>query len=238
MEKTEDIKTLINAFIGYRELLTPIQSGLSDFLETYNSVRDDIEKLNTAFDGSAQNNLQSIAKTLASQAEKSTDLSSRIEQFAKATNRYVSQVDNLVSLLEKTEQRIATINDIEHKVSEQIKKLDAVIEEKKISYNLRDLQRSLEGYDSNVRRVSDFINKDVAEVLSENARKIDEIKQGEESLQKEISGEKTSVEELLETAQKNNELLRRIAEASDVNEEYIYTVIDKWAQSRKVKTKK
>ena len=238
MEKTEDLKTLINAFIGYRELLTPIQSGLSDFLETYNSVRDDIEKLNTAFDGSAQNNLQSIAKTLASQAEKSTDLSSRIEQFAKATNKYVSQVDNLVSLLEKTEQRIATINDIEHKVSEQIKKLDAVIEEKKISYNLRDLQRSLEGYDSNVRRVSDFINKDVAEVLSENARKIDEIKQGEESLQKEISGEKTSVEELLETAQKNNELLRRIADSSDVNEEYIYTVIDKWAQSRKVKTKK
>ena len=238
MEKTEDIKTLINAFIGYRELLTPIQNGLADFLETYNGVRDDIEKLNSAFDGSAQNNLQSIAKTLAAQAEKSTDLSSRIEQFAKATNRYVSQVDNLVSLLERTEQKIAAINEIENKASAQLKKLDAVIEEKKINYNLRDLQRSLEGYDNNVKKVSDFINKDVAEVLSENARKIEEIKQGEEELQKNLVEEKSSVEELLETARKNNEVLRRIVEASDVNEEYIYTVIDKWAQSRKVKTKK
>ena len=58
MDKTEDLKTLIDAFIGYRDLLTPIQSGLSDFLETYNGVRDDIEKLNSAFDGSAQSNLQ------------------------------------------------------------------------------------------------------------------------------------------------------------------------------------
>lgn len=238
MDKTEDLKTLIDAFIGYRDLLTPIQSGLADFLETYNGVRDDIEKLNSAFDGNAQSNLQSIAKTLASQAEKSTDLSSRIEQFAKATTKYVSQIDNLVVLLEKTEQRLAAINEIEGKASAQIKKLDAVIEEKKINYNLRDLQRSLEGYDNNVRKVSDFINKDVAEVLSENARKIDSIKQGEETLGKELSEERASVEALLESSQKNAELLKRIAENNDVNEEYIYAVIDKWAASRKVKTKK
>ena len=238
MDKTEDLKTLINAFIGYRDLLTPIQSGLNDFLETYNGVRDDIEKLNSAFDGSAQNNLQSIAKTLAAQAEKSTDLSSRIEQFSKATNRYVAQVDNMVALLEKTEQKIVAINEIENKASAQLKKLDEVIEEKKINYNLRDLQRSLEGYDNNVKKVSDFINKDVAAVLSENARKIEEIKQGGESLQKDLAAEKTSVEELLDAAQKNNELLRRIADNNDVNEEYIYAVLDKWAASRKVKTKK
>ncbi len=238
MDKTEDLKTLIDAFIGYRDLLTPIQSGLSDFLETYNGVRDDIEKLNSAFDGSAQSNLQSIAKTLASQAEKSTDLSSRIEQFAKATTKYVSQIDNLVALLERTEQKIAAINEIEGKASEQIKKLDAVIEEKKINYNLRDLQRSLEGYDNNVKKVSDFINKDVAEVLSENARKIDAIKQGEESLGKELAEERASVSALLESSQKNAELLKKIAETGDVNEEYIYTVIDKWAVSRKVKIKK
>ena len=219
MDKTEDLKTLIDAFIGYRDLLTPIQSGLSDFLETYNGVRDDIEKLNSAFDGSAQSNLQSIAKTLASQAEKSTDLSSRIEQFAKATTKYVSQIDNLVALLERTEQKIAAINEIEGKASEQIKKLDAVIEEKKINYNLRDLQRSLEGYDNNVRKVSDFINKDVAEVLSENARKIDAIKQNGESLGKELSEERASVDALLESSQKNAELLKRIAESNDVNEE-------------------
>lgn len=238
MDKTEDLKTLIDAFIGYRDLLTPIQSGLADFLETYNGVRDDIEKLNSAFDGSAQSNLQTIARTLASQAEKSTDLSSRIEQFAKATNKYVSQIDNLVALLEKTEQKISAINEIEGKASEQIKKLDAVIEEKKINYNLRDLQRSLEGYDNNVRKVSDFINKDVAEVLSENARKIDAIKQGEENLGKELSEERASVDALLESSQKNAELLKKIAESNDVNEEYIYTVIDKWAASRKVKIKK
>ena len=238
MDKTEDLKTLIDAFIGYRDLLTPIQSGLSDFLETYNGVRADIEKLNSAFDGSAQSNLQSIAKTLASQAEKSTDLSSRIEQFAKATTKYVSQIDNLVALLERTEQKIAAINEIEGKASEQIKKLDAVIEEKKINYNLRDLQRSLEGYDNNVKKVSDFINKDVAEVLSENARKIDAIKQGEESLGKELAEERASVSALLESSQKNAELLKKIAETGDVNEEYIYTVIDKWAVSRKVKIKK
>ena len=201
-------------------------------------VRDDIEKLNAAFDGSAQSNLQAIAKTLAMQAEKSTDLSSRIEQFAKATNKYVTQIDSLVSILEKTEQKLVSINEIENKASAQLKKLDEVIEEKKISYNLRDLQRSLEGYDNNVRKVSDFINKDVADVLSENAKKIDEIRKGEEALQKDLLMEKETVEQLLVGSQQTTELLKKIADTKDVNEEYIYAVIDKWAESRKVKTKK
>ncbi len=238
MDKTEDLKTLIDAFIGYREMLTPIQDGLSDFLETYDRVRDDIEKLNAAFDGSAQTNLQAIAKTLAMQAEKSTDLSSRIEQFAKATGKYVAQIDSLVGILEKTEQKLASINEIENKASAQLKKLDEVIEEKKISYNLRDLQRSLEGYDNNVRKVSDFINKDVADVLSENAKKIDEIRKGEESLQRDLLSEKETLEKLLENSAQTSAILHRIADTKDVNEEYIYAVIDKWAESRRVKTKK
>ena len=68
--------------------------------------------------------------------------------------------------------------------------------------------------------------------------KIDAIKQGEENLGKELSEERASVDALLESSQKNAELLKKIAESNDVNEEYIYTVIDKWAASRKVKIKK
>ncbi len=238
MEKTDELRTLIDAFKGYRDLLTPIQSGLADFLATYDALRADVEKLNASFDGEAQKNLKSISDTLAAQAEKSTDLSSRIDQFVRSTNRYVSQIGEMTALFEKTEQKLSTINDIENQASAQLKKLDAVIEEKKINYNLRDLQRSLEGYDNNVRKVSDFINKDVADVLSANAKKIENIQQGNEKLLQDLTVEKESVQELIEQTRLNNELLQKLSDQNDVNEEYIFAVIDKWAASRKVKMKK
>ena len=45
-----DIQILIDSFKGYRDLLSPIQKNLSDFVQTFEFIRFDIEKLNTAFE--------------------------------------------------------------------------------------------------------------------------------------------------------------------------------------------
>ena len=59
MIKEEDIKELIESFKQYREMLVPIQSNIHSFLETYDSMREDIDTLNKSFDGNIQKNLQS-----------------------------------------------------------------------------------------------------------------------------------------------------------------------------------
>ena len=45
------------------------------------------------------------------------------------------------------------------------------------------------------------------------------------------------LDKLSETYKETNALLRKIVEKEDVNEAYIFDVLDKWAQSRKVKIK-
>ena len=50
--------------------------------------------------------------------------------------------------------------------------------------------------------------------------------------------EKSSIEELSENYRATNALLKKILEKNDVNEEYIFEIIDKWAETRRVKTKK
>lgn len=59
MENNELLQ-LINAFKGYRDLLSPIQENLKEFSDTFVSMRDDIEKLNDAFDDKSKSNLESI----------------------------------------------------------------------------------------------------------------------------------------------------------------------------------
>ena len=54
----------------------------------------------------------------------------------------------------------------------------------------------------------------------------------------EIEEEKKSIDALAETYASSNELLKKIVEKQDVNEEYIYDILDRWAESRRVKTKK
>ena len=44
--------------------------------------------------------------------------------------------------------------------------------------------------------------------------------------------------ELVETYKSSNELLKKIVEKQDVNEAYIFDILDKWAEERKVKIKK
>ena len=46
------------------------------------------------------------------------------------------------------------------------------------------------------------------------------------------------MESLIEEYKATNAFLRKIVENNDVNESYLFDVLDKWAQDRKVKIKK
>lgn len=236
MENSE-VNALIDAFIGYREMLVPIQNDMHDFLETYDALKNDVEKLDKAFSGDVQGKLTEIYKTLSSQAEKSEALTRKVDEFLKSTTKYTDEVSKLMTMFESIQTKISAVNDIETKAEEQISRLDEILEEKKRNYDLKDLKNSLDKYNANLQSVSEFINKDVADNIVENTKTIQEIKSGNTSVVNSLMEEKSSIEALSENYKTTNELLKKILEKNDVNEEYIFDIIDKWAEDRKVKTK-
>lgn len=237
MENSE-VNALIDAFIGYREMLVPIQNDLHDFLETYDALRNDVDKIDKAFSGDVQGKLTEIYKTLSSQAEKSEALTRKVDEFLKSTTEYTEQISKLMTMFESIQTKITSVNEIEARAEEQISKLDGIIEEKKRNYDLKDLKNSLDRYNSNLQAVSEFINKDVAENIVENTKTIQEIKSGNASVISHLESEKSSIEQLTKDYQNSNELLKKILEKNDVNEEYIFDIMDKWAEERRVKTKR
>ena len=237
MENSE-VNALIDAFIGYREMLVPIQNDMHDFLETYDALRNDVDKLDAAFSGDVQGKLQQIYKTLADQAEKSEALVRKVDEFLKSTTKYTEEVSKLMNMFESIQSKISAVNDIESKAEEQISRLDEILEEKKRNYDLKDLKTSLDKYNSNLQSVSEFINKDVADALKNSADTIAEIRDKNNNIFNAITEEKGSIEKLAESYASSSKMLKKIVEDNDVNEEYIFEILDKWAESRKVKTKK
>lgn len=233
-----EVNALIDAFVGYREMLVPIQSDLHEFLSTYEALKNDLQKMDTAFSGDVQKKLTEIYSSLSSQAEKSAELTRKVDQFLQSSNRYTEEVNKLISTFESISGRISSVNELEAKAEEQIGKLDNILDEKRRSYNLKDLEKSLDQYNANLQNVSDFINKQVAENIIENTRSMQSVKDGNENIAKRLEEEKKSVDDLVGEYKSSNELLRKIVENQDVNEEYIFDIIDRWAESRKVKTKR
>ncbi|MBQ4072979.1 MAG: hypothetical protein IJD50_04625 [Clostridia bacterium] len=233
-----EVKMLIETFKGYRDLLTPIQSNLNDFITTYSGLQGDIDRLNQAFSGDAKTNLEKIYRTLSGQAEKATDLASQIDRFMKMSSKYTEDITKLLNTVEKVADKLENISSLESKAETQLGKLESILDEKRKSYNVKELQRTLENYDDNVRRMNEFINKDVAEKVADSNAKINAVKSGSEAMLNRISQEKTSIEQLTATYKETNQLLRKIIEKDDVNEAYLYDILDKWASERKVKIKK
>ena len=233
-----EVKMLIETFKGYRDLLTPIQSNLNDFITTYSGLQGDIDRLNQAFSGDAKTNLEKIYRTLSGQAEKATDLASQIDRFMKMSSKYTDDITKLLNTVEKVSDKLENISSLESKAETQLGKLESILDEKRKSYNVKELQRTLENYDDNVRRMNEFINKDVAEKVADSNAKINAVKSGSEAMLNRISQEKTSIEQLTATYKETNQLLRKIIEKDDVNEAYLYDILDKWASERKVKIKK
>ena len=233
-----EVKILIETFKSYRDLLTPIQSNLNDFIATYSGVQSDLDRLNQAFSGDARGSLDKIYRTLSSQAEKASDLATQIDQFMRMSGKYTEDISKLLNTVEKVADKLENISELETKAETQLGKLESILDEKRKSYNVKELQRTLENYDDNVRKMNEFINKDVAEKVADSNQKINAVKSGSEALMKNISNQKGSIEELTSTYRETNRLLKQIIEKDDVNEQHLYEVLDKWAEARKVKIKK
>ena len=63
MENAE-VKELIESFKAYRELLVPVLKNLNDFIGTYDAMRENVEKVNAAFDGNFGARLDDIFKQM------------------------------------------------------------------------------------------------------------------------------------------------------------------------------
>lgn len=238
MERNDEFTALTEAFRSYRDLLIPLKESLFSFADDYESVKSNIVRLNNAFDGDIQGKLQVIMNNLNQQAQKANDLASRIDQFVSVTNRYVNETEKVISMFSGLEKSLKSVSDLEKRAEDSLEKIDAIAEEKKKSYNLTQLQKSLEGYNTSLQTVSEFINKDVAKVMSDNTKKLENIKTGTDAVEKKLEQENTDLATLIKTYGETNALLRSIVEKNDVNEEYLFDILDKWAMQRKVKTKK
>lgn len=238
MENNDNLQLLIDSFIEYRKILVPIQETLYNFSQTYNQLKDDIQKLDVNLENGMQEKLNEVLQVVSRQAEQSFSLSQSINKLSASTDKYNSQIVTLVKTMQNVESRLSNIANIERQAEEQIEKLDALIENKKVNYNVKELQKSLETYKTSVEKVSDFINKDIADVLTDNNKKIEIIRQDNQNIMQKMENENKNIEKLIETYKSTNKLLETAVQNNDVNEQYIFEILDKWATSRKIKIKK
>ncbi|MCH5161343.1 MAG: hypothetical protein J1G04_04855 [Clostridiales bacterium] len=231
------IKELIDSFISYRNLLAPLQDSLHTVSKTYGEIRDDLDALTKSLSGSAAGQLEKVHSTLNAQAKSGQELSRRIGEYAQSGEKYAQAVNDMHARFSAVVDRIDALQEIERTARNQIDRLDALIDEKKSSYDLKGLQKSLDGYNTNVEKISDFINRDIASVLKENADKIESIRKENEELSKLVSRQSDDIANLTAMFTETTALLKKVVEGSTVNEQYLFDVLDKWAADRKVKIK-
>ena len=232
------IKELIDSFIAYRNLIAPLQESLHTVSKTYEEIREDLDNLSKNFSGSAANQLEKVHSTLNAQAKSGQELSRRIDEYAQSGERYAKAVADMNSRFSQVANRVDSLQEIEKSARSQIERIDALIEEKKSSYNLKELQKSLDGYNTNVEKISDFINRDIAAVLKENAEKIEAIRKENEELSKVVAQQSKDIGTLTAMFSETTALIKKVVECSTVNEQYLFDARDEWAADRKIKATK
>lgn len=232
------VKELIESFIAYRNLLAPLQDSLHSVSKTYEEIKNDLENLNKSFSGNATAQLEKVHATINAQAKSGQELGRRIEEYAASGEKYAVAVKEMSARFSDVVERISSLAEIEKTAQNLLGRIDALIAEKRSSYNLKELQKSLDGYNTNVEKISDFINKDIAVVLKQNADKIESIRKENEQLNATVVQQGKDVAVLIEEFSKTSALLKRLVEGSTVNEEYLFDAFDRWAADRKVKIKK
>ena len=238
MSDINEIKQLIDSFSAYRNVLAPLQESLHSLAQTYGEIRQDLDNLSKSLSGNAGSQLEKIHATLNAQAKSGQELARRIDEYADSGEKYSRAVADMTKRFGDVAAKLDALDQIEKTAEAIMGRLEDLVEEKRASYNVKELQRSLDTYNKNVERISEFINKDIASVLQQNAEKIEAIRRENEALATVVGEQGRAVGELTAMFAETSVLLRKAVESGSVNEEYIFDAFDKWAADRKVKIKK
>ena len=238
MSDINDIKQLIDSFSAYRNVLSPLQESLHSLAETYTAIRQDLDNLTKDLSGGTNGQLEKIHATLNQQAKSGAELTRRIDEFAESGDRYSRAVVDMTKRFGEVAAKLDAIDQIEKTAEGIMERLTELVEEKRASYNVKELQRSLDTYNKNVERISEFINKDIAAVLQQNADKIESIRRENEALAVVVGEQGKAVAELTAMFAETSVLLKKVVDNGTVNEAYIFDAFDRWAADRKVKIKK
>lgn len=232
------INELIQSFIEYRNLIAPLQESLSAVSRTYEEIKNDLDAVTKSFSGNVANQLEKVHSTINAQARSGQELARRIDEYSASGEKYAQAVNEMSAQFSGVVRSISSLNEIEKSAQSYLEKIDALIAEKSSSYNLKELQKSLDSYNKNVERISDFINRDIASVLKNNADKIEAIRKENAELSTAVAEQSKDIAVLTAEFSKTSELLKKMIEGSSVNEEYLFDALDKWAADRKIKIKK
>ena len=238
MSDTSDIKQLIDSFSAYRNVLQPLQESLHFLAQTYGAIREDLDNLAKNLSGNAGGQLDKIHATLAQQAASSQQLMKRIDDYAEASEKYSRAVTDMTERFGQIAHKLETIDQLEKTAENIMGRLEQLVEEKRSSYNVKDLQRSLETYNQNVEKISKFINDDIAAVLRQNAEKIESIKRENEALTQVVGEQGQAISQLTAIFAETSALLKQVVEKGSVNQDYLFDAFDRWAADRSVKIKK
>ena len=69
-------------------------------------------------------------------------------------------------------------------------------------------------------------------------KEIDNIKKANQKIEYRLQEEIRDISQILAEIKTSNDLIRKSIEESNVNEAYIYDILDRWAEDRHIKTKK
>lgn len=232
------IKELIDSFIAYRNLIAPLQDSLMSVSKSYEEIRSDLDALTKSFSGNTASQLEKVHATINAQAKSGQELGKKIEEYAASGDKYAQAVNNMSNRFTAVADSMDSLNEIERGAQTQLERIDTLIAEKRSSYNLKELQKSLDVYNKNVEKVSDFINKDIASVLKQNADKIESIRKENEELSAAVAEQGKDIAMLITEFSNTSALLKKLVEGSSVNEEYLFDAFDKWAADRKVRIRK
>ena len=91
----KELQELIDAFVAYRDVLTPLQENLRSVVDAYGGIRADVERLDRTFSGETKAQLEKIYASLSTQAKSSRELTEKIDEFSKSGVRYGQAVSDM-----------------------------------------------------------------------------------------------------------------------------------------------
>ncbi|MCK9575117.1 MAG: hypothetical protein WCX32_04715 [Clostridia bacterium] len=231
-ENTKEIADLIGEFTNHTKVIETVNENFTNFMHAYKQIKESLEKLN--IDIKSKQNIEKAMNDLVDKGTllvgDITVLSQKVNKLESLINPIAEQIENLNTSFKKLinfDENVQAILNSVSKTNETIDKLD-----------LKQITTTLESYNQKMEQTKTIFEQDVKKAFNTNNARIDYMLKDVSSIVKNADSANTHLEELVKQQVELQTIISKLVDKNTFQMEYLYDVLDKWAEERKVKLSK
>jgi len=233
----DTLERIINEYADSRKLMESVNSNINEFIEAYKEVSNKLNKLQRPDDIELKEKIDGLEKKLGTIDESIKEYKEILDNNINVATKINKSIINSDNAIKQINEKLTPTLELITNTLGAMNNFNTIVESFS-QVDFSSLEKNIPEYTSQIVSLNKNVKKNIADKIKTNDIAFEKLHKSVSKVVDNSDNQTNTLGDISTKLLDTNMLLEEIVTKGNVDEQMIYEILDKWAESRNIKIKK